>query len=93
MSRENRFFKTVVYNRESCTEPLPGIPLIEICNRRRVLIENHNGILAYGCKEILVKVRYGIICVNGENLKLTKMSREKLVIVGTISSVCLQGRE
>ena len=31
--------------------------------------------------------------VNGENLKLTKMSREKLVIVGTISSVCLQGRE
>lgn len=73
-------------------EPLPGIPLVEIWDQKRVLIENHQGIVGYGCEEILVKVRFGRICVCGENLKLAKMSKEKLVITGKICAVNLQGR-
>ena len=93
MSRENRFLKNTVYDNEIYRESLPGVPLVEICDRRRVLIENHKGILAYGCKEILVKVGYGHIYVCGESLKVAKMNKEKLVIVGSIHSVCLRGRE
>lgn len=73
-------------------EPLPRIPLVEIYGQRRVLIENHQGIIAYGCNEILIKVRYGRICVSGECLKLVNMSRERLVITGRIFAVNLQGR-
>ena len=93
MNRENRFLKTAVNFGGLCTEQLPGIPLIEICDRNRVLIENHKGVISYDCKEILVKVRYGYICVCGENLKLSKMSKEKLVIKGNVCAVTMRGRE
>jgi len=93
MNRENRFLKTAADISGLCPEPLPGIPLIEICGRNRVLIENHRGVISYDCEEILVKVRYGHICVSGDNLKLSKMSKEKLVIRGKICGVMMRGRE
>lgn len=72
--------------------PLPGLPLIEICGKNRMLIENHQGIVGYGSREIQIKVRYGRIVVCGENLKLKNMSKEKLVITGEICAVSLRGR-
>lgn len=72
--------------------PLPGVPLIEICGQVRVLVENHQGVIGYGCHEILVKVRSGCVRIDGENLTMTKMSKEKLVITGKIHAVQLQGR-
>lgn len=92
MNSGNLFRKAVTSSAGLYAEPLPGIPLVEICDQRRVLIENHQGIVGYGCNEILIKVRYGQICICGENLKLAKMSKEKLVITGKISAVNLQGR-
>ena len=90
---ENLFRKAVASGVRLYPEPMPCVPLVEIYDRRRVLIENHQGIIGYGADEILIKVRYGHICVCGENLKLAKMSREKLVVTGKISAVNLQGRE
>ena len=72
--------------------PLPGLPLIEICGQNRMLIENHRGIAGYGSCEIQVKVRFGRIVVCGEKLKVTNMSKEKLVITGKICTVNLRGR-
>ena len=72
-------------------ELLPGIPIIEICDQERVLIENHRGIIGYGCNEVRVKVRYGCVCVCGHQLKLMRMSKTKLVITGKICGVTLQG--
>lgn len=72
--------------------PIPGLPLIEICGQNRMLIENHQGIAGYGCCEIQINVRFGRIIVCGENLKLTNMSKEKLVITGRICAVNLRGR-
>lgn len=74
-------------------ELLPGVPIIEICDRERVLIENHRGIIGYGCDMIQIKVRYGCICIHGNRLKMSRMSKTKLVITGVIDGVTLQGRE
>ena len=93
MSREKRFLKTAASISGLCSESLPGTPLVEIYDRNRVLIENHRGVILYDCKEILVKVRYGHISVCGENLKLSTMCKEKLVIRGKICAVTMQGRE
>lgn len=68
---------------------LPGVPLVEISGTGRVLIEHHQGVVAYGCNEIRVRVRYGSLAVCGSNLNLARMSREQLVICGCIDSVCL----
>ena len=71
----------------------PGVPIVEICGKERVLIENHYGIIQYGCEDILVKVRYGCVSVTGEQLNLKFMSRRKLIITGRIYGIMLQRRE
>lgn len=71
--------------------PLPGVPLVEVCNGKRVLIENHQGVVAYHRNEIVVKVRGGNIRVCGECLQLLRMSRSQLVITGGV--FCIHFRE
>lgn len=67
----------------------PGHPLVEIADDRRVLIEHHQGVVAYGCAEICVRVRFGQIRITGSALRLAKMSAEQLVICGRVDSVTL----
>lgn len=74
------------------TEPLPGIPLVEMFGDQRVLIENHCGVTAYADTEICIKVKHGCIHVCGTQLNLALMSKERLVICGKIASVQLLGR-
>ena len=69
------------------TEPLPGLPLVEIAGDCRVLIERHMGVIGYDCERIFVKVKYGQICVQGSGLELKQMSKYTLVIYGKIHSV------
>ena len=71
----------------------PSTPIVEICGKARVLVENHLGIIGYCDNEIQIKVQYGCICVCGNYLKLSRMSKTKLVITGRISGITLQGRE
>lgn len=68
---------------------LPGVPLVEITGDHRVLIEHHRGVVAYGCQEICVRVKYGRISVRGSALRLARMTREQLVICGCIEGVQL----
>lgn len=70
-------------------EPLPGVPLVEIAGERRVLIEHHCGVCAYGPEQIRVKVKFGQICVCGTGLVLTRMIKGQLIISGRIDSVHL----
>lgn len=71
------------------SEPLPRAPLLELNGERRVLIENHFGVTQYSDQEICVKVSYGLICICGSGLELACMSKERLVITGSIDAVRL----
>lgn len=90
MGRENKILNAAAENIPVKSDPILGTPLVEICGQRRVLIENHQGVVGYGCNEICIKVRFGCIRVDGANLKLVKMSKDKLVITGTIDRIDLQ---
>lgn len=68
------------------------VPLIEIVGQKRVLIENHLGVLAYSFEEIQVKVLYGKVIVIGQNLTIMQLCSEQLVITGKISAVQMSGR-
>ena len=74
-------------------ESLSKQPIIEIYGCRRVLIENHMGVKAYGREKILVGVHDGCVCICGSELEILHMTKIQLVIGGRISSVTLQGRE
>ena len=70
-------------------EPIPGLPLVEIAGNGRVLIENHKGVNEYGRNMIRIKVKYGSVCVCGQNLELARMNKGQLIISGIIESVHL----
>ncbi|MBP3304418.1 MAG: YabP/YqfC family sporulation protein [Oscillospiraceae bacterium] len=73
-------------------EPIPGQPLVEIAGEHRVLIERHCGVTEYGRQQICVKVKYGTVCVSGQGLELTQMTKEQLIISGCIECVKLERR-
>ena len=64
--------------------------VVEMIGDNRVLIENHYGIVAYGCNEISVKTKNGFVHICGEGLELVKMTKEQLVIIGNIFGIKLQ---
>ncbi len=75
----------------SCGELIKQ-PIVEIVGQSRVLIENHQGVLAYSLEEIEIKVSYGKIIITGNDLKLMQMSCDQLVVKGRIDSLALFGR-
>ena len=68
-------------------EALPGCPLIEIAGDRRVLIENHRGVVQYGESEICLRVSYGYVKVRGCGLRLIRMTQHQVIISGRIDGV------
>lgn len=90
MARGRNFFEHLL--NQSSVDTIPGLPVVEIAGDRRVLIENHQGVAAYGKEKILVHVKYGLVCICGCNLEMMHMTKEQLVIYGRIDSVGLQRR-
>ena len=66
---------------------LPGVPLGELAGDRRVLIENHGGIISYG--EALIEISCGKtrLIVRGDNLMLKAMTGSDMLICGRIISL------
>lgn len=92
MEKGKAFLNRISGENDFFSDSLPGQPIAEIAGDRRVLIENHMGVKAYGRERIVVKVRYGFLCVCGCGLEILRMTRQQLVIRGKIDSVSLQRR-
>ena len=69
------------------SEPIPAQPLVELLSHRRVLIENHDGVLEYSGQSIRVGMPYGSLVIRGEELLLAHMSGRQLVICGQIDDI------
>jgi len=93
MKHEQRFLQRIADGMELAGEPLPGESLVEISGERRVLIENHRGMTQYSREKICVKVSFGAVAVLGCGLELTQMTRDRLVISGTIDTVSILRRK
>ena len=86
---KNGLFERAILCADLPGEIVPGQPLVEIFGDHRVLIENHKGVVGYGDTEICVKVKFGVLKICGRELTLCRMTKEQLVISGTIDGVCL----
>ena len=89
MPRSEKMLERLAKAADLLDEPIPGSPLVEIMGGHRVLIENHRGICQYGDGLVRIHVKFGVISVHGQNLVLTRMTKEQLVVSGTIHSVSL----
>lgn len=94
MKKNKNILERIACAADLSTEPLPRLPLVELAGENRVLVENHQGVIQYGCQEICLKVCYGYISICGNQLELARMTKEQLVITGVIDSISLcRGRK
>ncbi len=89
MKNKGNFLDKMAYAMDLPGEAIPGQPLVELVGQRRVLIENHRGVVQYGDTEICVRVSYGCIRVCGHELRLMRMNRQQLIISGSVDSIIL----
>lgn len=92
MKTGRNFWEHILEQSTLSPEAVPGQSIVEIAGDRRVLVENHLGVAAYGSEQILVNVTFGSICICGCNLELMHMTKDRLIIYGRIDSVKLQRR-
>lgn len=93
MTKGNDILRRLTGEVDIQAQPLPGMPIVELAGNRRVLIENHRGVREYSRERIGVKVKSGLVVVCGQGLELSRMTRQQLVIQGTIEAVMLERRE
>ena len=77
----------------TASDAAPHQTIIEIVEDKRVLIENHQGVIAYGREKIIVKVLFGHVCICGKQLELMQITKDHLVILGRIEAVTMQRRD
>ena len=92
MSSSNSGFVGKLSKLKYNADSYPGIPIVEIVDTCRVLIENHTSIDRYDPAEIVVNVKRGAYSISGRNLTVAHMSKFKIVVCGEIYCVkCLKG--
>ena len=64
--------------------------LAEVYGTDRVLVEQHRGIRGYSTEQIRIGATFGLLVVEGEDLRLCCMSRSQLVIRGTIRQLRME---
>lgn len=64
-----------------------GRPRVDLQGDRRVVIENHRGMVEYSDTCMRVSVRGGLVRVTGLDLELLVMNHDELVIGGRIAGV------
>lgn len=89
MKKNQSILKQVIHGSEIHVQSFSAAPLIEIVGCGRVLIENHISIASYDTQQIYIRVKYGMVLIQGDTLKLAYMSKEKLVVTGKIGSIHL----
>ena len=68
-------------------EVVSDVPKVTVVNFDRILIENYKCILEYQNIFIRIKMSNGLIDISGLNLELNEMTKDDLIIRGTIESI------
>ena len=68
-------------------EALFGAAKLSVTAGRRILIENHCGIMAYGREYIAVRIKGGQIGIRGDELRLLAISGKELLIGGSVRNI------
>ena len=87
MSRVKRTVEELAQRLDIPGEALPGGVKLSIVDMRRVLIENHRGIMSYSEELIEIATAKGRIALRGDGMTLEAMNSGDILIVGKVASV------
>jgi len=90
LNRHNKVFGCLRGMFDMAAQPMPGVPIVEMAGNKRLLIENHQGVMEYGKSRISILVKFGKIHVTGTDLEISYMSRQQLIITGCIDAVSIE---
>lgn len=71
-------------------------PRLAATGNRRLLVENHTGVMSYGEERIVLQTRIGSMTVYGSVLELCEVRPGSLIVRGCIDRIdmpCAGGRE
>ena len=61
------------------------LPVITATGRNEITVENYKNLMSFSETEIAIRIRDGIIVIEGENLTLRQITTEILHIAGVVS--------
>lgn len=93
MKGAHRFLEIIQAEKELTRKSIAGESIIEVAENRRMLIEKHCGIIQYSQELIGIKMPFGCVVVSGTSLEMSEMTKDRLLITGTIDSISLQRRK
>ena len=85
----DKFFGWVTSMLDLPTETVKGRSLIELIDDQRLLVENHLGVITYDTNMIDIKTKFGQLCVEGRDLLMAYLTKDKIVITGQITEISL----
>lgn len=68
-------------------ELISDVPKITIIGFNRMLIENYKCILEYQDFFIRIKMKEGLININGYDLSMNEMTKDDLIVTGTVENI------
>lgn len=68
-------------------DALLGAAKVTVTAGRRLMVENHCGVLSYGEGQIVLKLPRGKLSIIGDCLCLSAMTRDRLIISGRIRTL------
>lgn len=83
--KTNNFFKNILTNNlDLPSSVIFDIPLITVIGNGKINIENFKNILEYSSSTIKILTSCGILKIEGKNLFLKELSKEKIFVKGKI---------
>lgn len=64
-----------------------GLPRLVLSGDTSLMLENHQGVVAYGDTVIRLRTACGILTVEGESMTLAQMGKHDLMLRGTIRAI------
>ena len=68
-------------------EILTGVPVIEIRGSSEIVIICHRGVMGYQTERVQIATAIGPVLVRGEELRIHRMNRERIVLHGKVRDV------
>jgi len=64
-----------------------GWPRSILLGNEKLIVEQHQGIYTCTQQEVIIKTKCGLLTISGENLSLSRYSRDELVVLGKIGAL------
>ena len=92
MRKNNDLRKGTSLNFDLPSVSSPGSFIAELYNGNRLVVEGFKAITKYESDSIGIKIKLGLLQINGGGLKMVRLSSHQLVILGRIDSVNIYRR-